>query len=71
MGPLRKRLSIGFSEFQPTVLPAFLPGSIDLFVLTLAQAPAGDVPIRSVTIASDGSCLVAGNNKVRSALCEV
>ncbi|KAF8742695.1 hypothetical protein AX14_002509 [Amanita brunnescens Koide BX004] len=25
--------------------------------------PAGDVPIRSVTIASDGSCLVAGNNK--------
>jgi len=25
--------------------------------------PAGDIPIRSVTIASDGSCLVAGNNK--------
>ncbi|EAU84105.2 hypothetical protein CC1G_06967 [Coprinopsis cinerea okayama7 len=25
--------------------------------------PAGDVPIRSVTLASDGSCLVAGNNK--------
>lgn len=28
------------------------------------QAPAGDVPIRSVSLASDGSCLVAGNNKV-------
>jgi len=26
-------------------------------------APAGDVPIRSVSLASDGSCLVAGNNK--------
>ncbi|KAN0075274.1 WD40-repeat-containing domain protein [Tylopilus felleus] len=25
--------------------------------------PAGDVPIRSVSLASDGSCLVAGNNK--------
>ncbi|KAH0584032.1 RNase P and RNase MRP subunit, variant 2 [Termitomyces sp. 'cryptogamus'] len=25
--------------------------------------PAGNVPIRSVTLASDGSCLVAGNNK--------
>lgn len=33
-----------------------------------AQAPAGDVPIRSVTIASDGSCLVAGNNKVNTLL---
>jgi hypothetical protein len=28
------------------------------------QTPAGDVPIRSVTLATDGSCLVAGNNKV-------
>lgn len=28
------------------------------------QAPAGNVPIRSVTIASDGQILVAGNNKV-------
>jgi G protein beta subunit-like protein len=25
--------------------------------------PAGDVPIRSITLAADGSCLVAGNNK--------
>ncbi|KIM49263.1 hypothetical protein M413DRAFT_438434 [Hebeloma cylindrosporum] len=25
--------------------------------------PAGDIPIRSITLASDGSCLVAGNNK--------
>jgi len=32
-------------------------------VCMLDLAPAGDVPIRSVTIASDGSCLVAGNNK--------
>ncbi|KAG8931524.1 TOR complex subunit lst8 [Tulasnella sp. 419] len=32
-------------------------------VCTLELAPAGDVPIRSVSIASDGSCLVAGNNK--------
>ncbi|KLO14181.1 WD40 repeat-like protein [Schizopora paradoxa] len=32
-------------------------------VCLLDLAPAGDVPIRSVTIASDGSCLVAGNNK--------
>jgi hypothetical protein len=29
-----------------------------------SKTPAGDVPIRSVTLASDGSCLVAGNNKV-------
>ena len=34
------------------------------------QAPAGDVPIRSVSLASDGSCLVAGNNKVFSLICE-
>ncbi|TRM62718.1 WD40-repeat-containing domain protein [Schizophyllum amplum] len=27
--------------------------------------PAGDIPIRSVTLASDGSLLVAGNNKAR------
>jgi G protein beta subunit-like protein len=33
-------------------------------VLTRLKAPAGDVPIRSVSLASDGSCLVAGNNKV-------
>ena len=32
--------------------------------LFFGQTPAGDVPIRSVTLASDGSCLVAGNNKV-------
>ncbi|KAF8516921.1 WD40 repeat-like protein [Hysterangium stoloniferum] len=32
-------------------------------VCTLELAPAGNVPIRSVTIASDGQCLVAGNNK--------
>ncbi|KAL5486114.1 LST8 [Sanghuangporus weigelae] len=43
-------------------------GSIKLWDLSenvcmLDLAPAGDVPIRSVTIASDGSCLVAGNNK--------
>jgi G protein beta subunit-like protein len=25
--------------------------------------PAGDIPIRSITLASDGTCLVAGNNK--------
>lgn len=30
----------------------------------LEQTPAGDIPIRSVTLASDGSCLIAGNNKV-------
>lgn len=29
----------------------------------LSETPAGDVPIRSVSLASDGSCLVAGNNK--------
>jgi len=28
------------------------------------KTPAGDVPIRSVSLASDGTCLVAGNNKV-------
>ncbi|KAF8590431.1 WD40 repeat-like protein [Ramaria rubella] len=32
-------------------------------ICTLELAPAGNVPIRSVTIASDGQCLVAGNNK--------
>jgi len=25
--------------------------------------PAGDIPIKSITLAADGSCLVAGNNK--------
>ena len=34
----------------------------------IEQAPAGDVPIRSISIASEGSCHVAGNNKVRCAL---
>jgi WD40 repeat protein len=33
-------------------------------ICTHELTPAGDVPIRSVTLASDGSCLVAGNNKV-------
>ncbi|KAI0314265.1 WD40 repeat-like protein [Amylostereum chailletii] len=32
-------------------------------ICTHELTPAGDVPIRSVTLASDGSCLVAGNNK--------
>ncbi|KAJ1310406.1 hypothetical protein OPQ81_007144 [Rhizoctonia solani] len=32
---------------------------------TVELAPAGDIPIRSISIASDGSCLVAGNNKGR------
>ncbi len=32
--------------------------------------PAEDVPIRSVSIASDGGTLVAGNNKVRMGNCE-
>jgi hypothetical protein len=32
----------------------------------VVETPAGDVPIRSVSLASDGSCLVAGNNKVLS-----
>jgi hypothetical protein len=37
----------------------------DCLVLDVpCKAPAGDVPIRSVSLASDGSCLVAGNNKV-------
>ena len=28
------------------------------------KTPAGDVPIKSITLAADGSCLVAGNNQV-------
>ena len=28
------------------------------------QTPAGDVPMRSISLAFDGSCLVAGNNEV-------
>lgn len=32
---------------------------------TLELTPAGDIPIRSVSIANDGSCLVAANNKGR------
>lgn len=32
-------------------------------ICTHELTPAGDVPIRSVTLAADGSCLVAGNNK--------
>lgn len=33
------------------------------FLTHIRKTPAGDVPIRSVSLASDGSCLVAGNNK--------
>lgn len=33
------------------------------FLTHKCKTPAGDVPIRSVSLASDGSCLVAGNNK--------
>lgn len=33
-------------------------------MIFLSKAPAADVPIRSVTIGVDGTCLVAGNNKV-------
>jgi len=32
-------------------------------ICTHELTPAGDIPIRSVTLAADGSCLVAGNNK--------
>ncbi|EPQ58379.1 WD40 repeat-like protein [Gloeophyllum trabeum ATCC 11539] len=32
-------------------------------ICTHELTPAGEIPIRSVTLASDGSCLVAGNNK--------
>ncbi|KAH9960737.1 WD40 repeat-like protein [Lactifluus volemus] len=32
-------------------------------ICTYKLTPTGDVPIRSVTLASDGSCLVSGNNK--------
>ena len=35
------------------------------------QTPAGDIPIRSVTLASDGSLLVAGNNKARFFLSDI
>jgi len=43
-------------------------GDIKLWDLTEDECscvltPSGDVPIRSVSIATDGSCLVAGNNK--------
>jgi hypothetical protein len=38
--------------------------SVSRVKLKRSKTPAGDVPIRSVTLASDGSCLVAGNNKV-------
>jgi hypothetical protein len=41
------------------VYPSFISSN-----LTAYKTPAGDVPIRSVTLAADGSCLVAGNNKV-------
>ena len=33
-------------------------------MLIAVQTPAGDIPMRSISLASDGSCLVAGNNKV-------
>ncbi|KAI0687132.1 WD40 repeat-like protein [Cytidiella melzeri] len=32
-------------------------------ICTHELTPAGDIPMRSITLASDGSCLVAGNNK--------
>lgn len=35
-----------------------------LLLLCVRKVPDADVPIRSVSIASDGSMLVAGNNKV-------
>ncbi|KAK0429592.1 WD40 repeat-like protein [Armillaria borealis] len=40
-------------------------GSIKQWDLSenICSTPAGDIPMRSVTLASDGSCLVAGNNK--------
>ena len=38
--------------------------SVSILASQDKQAPAGDVPIRSISIASEGSCLVAGNNKV-------
>lgn len=42
--------------FQP-------PGpSIESF----SQTPMGEIPMRSISVASDGSLLVAGNNKVRA-----
>jgi G protein beta subunit-like protein len=34
------------------------------YLMWTSQTPAGDIPIRSVTLAIDGSFLVAGNNKV-------
>jgi len=37
----------------------------ELTVLVRSKTPAADVPMRSVTLASDGLCLVAGNNRVR------
>lgn len=36
----------------------------ELIILVRSKTPAADVPIRSVTLASDGLCLVAGNNRV-------
>lgn len=39
--------------FAPTVL-----------LIHWVQTPAGDIPMRSISLAGDGSCLVAGNNKV-------
>ena len=35
-------------------------------LIVSSKTPAGDIPIRSITLASDGSCLVAGNNKASS-----
>jgi len=41
------------------------PGDrLESFADRISQVPEEEVPIRSVTVASDGSCLVAGNNKV-------
>ena len=40
--------------------------SYPLFLSPSLQVPEEEVPIRSVTVASDGSCLVAGNNNVGS-----
>ncbi|KAJ3492340.1 hypothetical protein NLI96_g54 [Meripilus lineatus] len=33
-------------------------------ICTHELTPAGDIPMRSISLAGDGSCLVAGNNKV-------
>jgi hypothetical protein len=67
--PAIKRVALSSGTFLKTSahMNWYVQNKIAVVVIDVfLETPAGDVPIRSVSLASDGSCLVAGNNKVLS-----